>query len=77
MSKKSNSMKSLTLKVREFKVNHTKDNIELNIYIDVEQLVNSLSVNEIEENIHKYEKLFIIMKNYYRKEEERDDSFFK
>ena len=53
------------------------DGIKVMGYVDLEQLVNSLTVKEIEENIQEYEKLFILMKDYYRKVEKREDSFFK
>jgi len=55
----------------------TKDGIKVKGYVDLEQLVNSLTVKEIEENIQEYEKLFLLMKDYYRKVEEKEDSFFK
>lgn len=70
-------MKKIKLVFKGAKIKAKKDNIEVTGWIDVEELVNSLTVEEIEENVHEYEKLFFLMKDYFRAVEERGDSFFK
>ena len=70
-------MKEIELLLLGAKIEATKDGILVKAYVDIETVINSFTVKEIEENIQEYEKLFILMKDYYRKVEERDDSFFE
>jgi hypothetical protein len=70
-------MKKINLFLQGAQIEAVKDGIKVEAYVSIEDIINQFTVKEIEENIHEYEKLFILMKNYYRKIEEREDSFFK
>jgi hypothetical protein len=71
-------MKEIEIELQNgnFEIEGSRNGIKLKAQIDVSDIINLFTVKEIEENIHEYEKLFILMKDYYRKVEERDDSFF-
>jgi L-arabinose isomerase len=70
-------MKEIELLFQGAEFEPVEDGIKVKGYVDLEQLVNSLTAKEIEENVHEYEKLFLLMKDYYRKVEKRDENFFK
>lgn len=70
-------MKKINLFLQGAQIEAVNNGINVEAYVAIEDVINQFTVEEIEENIHEYEKLFILMKNYYRKIEERDESFFK
>ena len=70
-------MKKIELFLLGAEMEAVKDGFIVRAYVDIEKVINSFTVNEIEENIHEYEKLFLLMRDYYRNVEERDEEFFR
>ena len=70
-------MKDISLLVDHVEIEKYGEGIRVNVNVDIEQVINLFTYNEIEEYIHDYERLFLLMKDYYRSVEKRDDEFFK
>ena len=70
-------MKEIELNLYHAEIQAMKEGFKVKTFVDIQEVLSLFTVQEIEENIEQYEKLFLLMKDYYRKVEQRDEEFFK
>ena len=70
-------MKEIELNLYHAEIQAMKEGFKVKAFVDIQEVLSLFTVQEIEENIEQYEKLFLLMKDYYRKVEQRDEEFFK
>ena len=69
---KTKHMKEIELFFKDASIMFEKEGFIAKGYVDIKEMLNTLTVEEIHENLDQYEKLFNIMKEYFRNAEERD-----
>jgi hypothetical protein len=74
---KRKKMKEIELNLYHAEIQAMKEGFKVKAFVDIQEVLSLFTVQEIEENIEQYEKLFLLMKDYYRKVEQRDEEFFK
>ena len=68
---KTKHMKEIELFFKDASIMFEKDGFIAKGSVDIKEMLNTLTVEEIHENLEQYEKLFFIMKDYFRNAEER------
>lgn len=72
---KTKYMKEIELLFKDASIMFDKDRLIVKGSVDIKEMLNTLTIEEIDANLEQYEKLFFIMKDYFRNAEEREEPY--